>query len=440
MKRLIPFALLLLASAAEAQSFGGSPIANTQKPTANMLISSRLLALGQYNATNSNGTDTGSNSRLAVWNESGATVTGIKVIYPDWKMTSSNEADCPNAITITSALEYPAGVFTQVTFGGSASTTFFSGNKVSDNITVSWPSDAQAWIRTYVTVSSGNVWCRGILQETTQGEAVDSGTTTSDLTMSGTITNNAGVTGYGPVAITGTSWTGTPRKFAIAAFGDSLTQGSVVIDARGNNGPMGFAAGLDTTSGTGKKVPFLNLGTSGATIVQNQCNKMGHRIDAIQKAGVTLVAINYGTNDLINGLSAAQIEAQMLPLARCLNNLGYKVVAETVPPHSASTDNWITLVNQTPNNPGWSESPPVYSTYNTWLLTVPSPFYDVADPGSANDSNPASPVGKWAASGAGTNLTVDGTHWYPTTTSPEFGGFYLARDVFLTKIGTWCGC
>jgi hypothetical protein len=445
-RQLLAVLLCCIASqAASAQMLGPNfGKAAPQQIQAPMLVSSRLVALGQYARTNSNGTDTGSNSRIATWNESRATVTRLQVIFPEWELSAANEQTCPNPITITASFEYPAGTFNQITWGGAASATFQFGNLPSDIITLStpWPSDAQAWVRSYITVPSGSVWCRGYAQQTSIGEAVDSGTSTLDLTLGGTITNNASVTGYGPIAVVGTAWTTAPVRFALAVLGDSETQGpGAVLDDRGNAGPWGRAAGYDNLVSVGRKVPFLNLAEQGTKVDQNRwaTGALNNRQDLIAKAGITHVAVNWGTNDL-NTDTAATIETNLAAVGAGFSGMGVKAVSQSIPPHSSSTDGWITLVNQTAFTPGYTGSPPAYGVLNNWIRTVPAPFYDTVDSASVVDSSQNS--GLWAVGGGTltTALTTDGVHWSTTNLNPEYGGTFLVRDVIIPKISTWCGC
>lgn len=404
-----------------------------------MLVSSRLVTPGQYTIADSNGTDTGSNSRISTWNQSNATVTKIRIVHPNWKGTLTNESPGTNAITVTSAFEYPAGTFNQITWGSASSISIADGNQVSDEITLTtpWPHDAQAWVRTYVTVSSGQVWSPSYIQDTGTGEAVDSGTNTTDKTMSGTITN-ALVHGYGPVAIIGTAWSSQPRNFAFALIGDSLGQGpGGNKDDRGNSGPWGRACGYDVASGVGLKVPFLNLAIGGQAANSNQPNsQMKYRIDLLRKVRVTNIGIHYGTNDLATD-SPATIETNVLNIANYWLNNCVRVTTETLPPKTTSSDGWITTGNQTPVSPGWNGSPANYATFNTWVRTTPSPFVGYAETASSVETSLNSATWQIGGGTLSTNLTDDGVHWSVISTSPEVGGTFLARDAAITALRQW---
>lgn len=407
-----------------------------------MLVSSRLGALGQYTPTTSNGSDTTSNSRLATWNESRAVVTKLRIIYPNWEMGNGAEEACPNAITITGSFEYPAGNFNQVTWSSATSTSLSSGNLFSDIITLSvpWAIDDQAWVRTFISVTGGQSWCTGNQQNTATGEAVDSGIGLSDKTMGGTITNNASVSGYGPAAVVGVAWAGTPLPFALAVIGDSNTTGDSQDD-RGNNQAFGRAAGWDNLVSKGKKVPFLNLGEGGQSGSNNSTfASAANRIDLMQKAGITHSFVLYGSNDLVAGATSSQVEGSLTSIMDMLKFAGPLSVLTTLPPRSTSTDGWITVTNQTAISSGWVGNPPPYATVNSFIKSKPSPMFDFVDAAAGVESSPNS--GLWSAGGGSTTsrLTTDGAHWQISNTNPEAGGIFIVRDIIIPKISTWCRC
>lgn len=433
--------LLLLGDASGQVIGGGSPVSPAGF-VPRMLISSRLRTLGQYTLTVSNGTDTGSNSRIAFWNESGACVSQVQVIYSNWYGTLTNETNNANSISISGSIEYPAGTFNQIKWGGSTSDILTSGNVTSDAITLSTciPSDTQAWIRTFVTVTSTQVWPIGYFQMTSLGEAVDSGTSNTDKTMSGTITNNNGVQGYGPAAVVGIQWATPPRRFALAAIGDSLTQGpGDFIDARGNAGPWGWAAGFDSVALVGKTVPYMNLSIAGQAANSNLPSEMQNRLDLLSRVGATHVLLAYGTNDLATD-SPATIENHLVTIGTLFASMGMKVVGQTIPPKTTSTDAWITTANQTPVSPGWNGSPSNYSTLNNWMRGIPSPFSAFAETANSVETSNNSAIWQVGGGTVSTNLTSDGVHWWVIQQNPEFGGNFNARTAILPTLGALCGC
>ena len=135
--------------AARFGSFGGNALVTRN-------IASNCRVPGWQTGTLSNGTNTTANSRQPHNNESGAAVTSVQLVYSNWLTTATSEAANANALTITAAIEYPSGTFTQVKWGGATSTSIAAGvNLVSDACVVSIPAGAQFWSRTFVSVTSG---------------------------------------------------------------------------------------------------------------------------------------------------------------------------------------------------------------------------------------------------------------------------------------------
>lgn len=202
------------------------------------------------------------------------------------------ESQSGAASTLTQAIEYPAGTFTQVKWLGAASYTFSSVYvMISDYIPVSIPAGATFWIRSYwadsIAGSFYNPW-----QNSFYGEATTLSTTPlTDLTMGGTIANS-GAFSMPPCGIIG--MTSNPSVFV---GGDSIVQGlgAVMEDqsntATGHNGKVGIIA--NSIGGQ----PFLNCGVSGSSVMPPGCGRM------IPK--VTHVINQIGINKLRGGASAA---------------------------------------------------------------------------------------------------------------------------------------
>ena len=130
-------------------------------------------------------------------------LTSIKPVFGNFTTDGSgHDAGVGAASAITASVEYPAGTFSQVLFSGSATGSIADINILfADYTTVSIPSGATFWIRSFIHNTAGlfyNPWQNSFL-----GEAVAlSATVISDQTMGGTVTNS-GSFSYPPVAILG---------------------------------------------------------------------------------------------------------------------------------------------------------------------------------------------------------------------------------------------
>lgn len=314
----------------------------------------------------SNGTNTTSNMRSSQFNESGVALTNLALIYAGWYTDTTNETDLPNAYTVSASIEYPAGTYTQVTWAGATSTSITAGqNIVSDFVTVNIPANTQFWVRSFVSVTAGQVWHKSHVLDTARGEACEEGVGLSDKTMSGTITG--ATQGFRPSAMISKGM--GFRKVSLGVIGDSITFGSGdgAFDARSNTSWIGRAASSNC--------PIINCSVSG-TQLGNQvaAGKLSRRLDLFAKAGITHVIIDWGANDVASvGLGTLQTNASHV--IGQVNAAGMKAVYTTITPKTTSTDKYYTTANQTPATGYTGGASSVRSQFNDWLRGLPSSLY-----------------------------------------------------------------
>lgn len=312
-----------------ARTVTGLPIPST------LLLSNRLNQMGFGGYAGSDGTDTNGNTRISLFNETGATVTRIKLVFTNWRADATNEVAGYNTIMVAGSFEYPAGTFNQLTFSGAASVSIpVDGIVESDELTLTtpFPNDAQGWARTYVSVSAGQKWPQGYLINTTRGEAADFATGV-DKTMSGTIANatpTANRRGFGPSAIRATAWTGVIRKIAIASVGDSILMqaGDGNFDARGSGGWNGRAMSA--------RCPHLNIAIAGTSAFNNQPANFARRLALLKKSGATHILCNWGFNDISAGRLVTQIQADIQAIWNNWTAEGFKVIQCTISPRTTA--------------------------------------------------------------------------------------------------------
>ncbi len=168
-------------------------------------------------------------------------------------------------------LEYPAGTFTTITFGGNATTTVANGSQViSDPVPgITIPANsAAAWIRTLKDTPSGGQrlgWyatTNGAFG--TKGEAVEvaaSASSLSSLLTGGTITGATFTAdAFGPMVTVCQGWDGSPVS---VLGGDSILYGQGDSQEGNGRGVYDWASrGLDdSTLSTSQS--FFNMGTQG---------------------------------------------------------------------------------------------------------------------------------------------------------------------------------
>ena len=428
-------------------------------PLRPLLATNRLNLPGWSGYGFSSGTDTDSNSRIATNNQSGAGLKTVRLVWVNWA-AGVNEIAGLNPITVTASVEYPAGTFTRVTFAGQAAGVIAAdGHLVSDDITLATtiPVGAKFWTRTHVSVASGQKWP---LQYTIRSagwtdrqEAADFGTGV-DRTMGGTITDatpTATRRGFGPVAILGTAFDGTPVSRAFASIGDSLLMeaGDGAVDASGSGGWNGRAL-------TGR-YPHVNFAISGTQAASNLAANFVRRRAVLAVCGVTDVLCSYANNDIAAGRTLAQLQGYLADIWGWLAADGYRVHQTTSPPRTTGT--FLTAAGQTLSTAGGAYvggTASLRHAFNAWVRSVPAPLAGCVDISTAVDVDGGNVRvdggGLWISGngGAGTTdpsltttgaatdkATNDGVH--PNVTGTDTGGHFIMRDTLIAYLAGMSG-
>jgi hypothetical protein len=313
-------------------------------------------------------------------------LTSVKTIF-------NNEASS-GTTTITQSIEYPAGTFTQILFNGSATGTIRTQNQiVSDYATVSVPSGATFWVRTFWQ-NTGNASYYNTWQNTFLGEATQLSTTSiSDLTMSGTVTNS-GAFSMPPAAIIGV----TTNK-SVVLVGDSICAGTADVEdtsnsATGRNGVVGYLARSVNAQG----IPFINTGRS--------ASQANFTVGKIARAFGSALICEYGVNDFFTGAITSAALITRLHGILDLRRPGQKAYQTTITPETTSTDSWATTGNQTLVNGTQDTQRQTFNTAirgSTTGLTTLTGFIDAAGTFESGST------GKWIVSPT-PPYTVDGVH------------------------------
>lgn len=332
----------------------------------------------------SDGIDTIETARV-LHQTAGSALTSIQLVHRNGSLT----ADGPDTISVTASIEYPAGTFTQVKWGGSSSKSLGAGLAgVSDAITVAIPEWTQYWVRTCVTVASGKRWYRSFA---TSGAGAGV-TTGSDLTMSGTIGDSTSHC-MAAEAVFGVQT--TPQKTVICV-GDSIGVG--VGDSGWPSADNGIKGGIFGRAVVGSYFNFM-WAKSGMT-ANAWLSSVWPKFSAYAAYADTVI-VQLGSNDIgsLNG------SADYTTIWTNFNSLGAKCYQCTCPPRSTSSDSWATTGNQTK-----SASDADRVSFNNALRAITTPhqggspltgFIEVADAvESSRDS------GLWRAPG----WTADGIH------------------------------
>jgi lysophospholipase L1-like esterase len=323
----------------------------------------------------------------------------IQPVWANWfQHFTASETDCPNAITIKASLEYPAGTFYPFVFKGNRSVVLPPGAQVmADALPIEIPNDTQFWVRTHVQVNSGEFWPTHSAIMTASAEGM---TTGSDLTLSGTPASSG--TGFEPILMLGRM---KGRPASCLMLGDSLLTG--LADSGLNTGYVGFSG-----RGLRNEVLFSKMSRSSETLAMfATAASRRKRAWALRQGLFSHALILYGTNDFAStSVTADEVKANLSLIYNMCADFGVKPIAVTLPPRTNSTDNWVTLGNQTNYN---SQNMTNRLTVNNWIRSFPENVAAVWD--LADTTETARDSGRWKTDGATVRLwTNDGTHPSPT--------------------------
>lgn len=328
-------------------------------------------------------------------------ISYLQVGFPNWYVDSSSEVNPGQTATITASIEYPAGIFTRLTFSGSVTGNITDGaTLISDNRLVNIPDGAEFWVRAFYTGSAGVTYTTAAGDFSHQCAFAVSGLV--DMTMGGTIPDAVGGATYLPCLIIGKT-----RKPSVALLGDSRMWG-VATDTQDITTHIGT-----TMRSLGPYYAMHNIARSGEMANQFIASH-AKRLPIAQYASHAVVA--YGINDIRTGIrTAAQVKADTETIIGYFP--GKKVFVNTLEPNTTSTDGWVTGGNQTV---GTYES--VRVAYNNMVragLVGAAGYFDIADAVEYGRNS-----GMWLPAllaPGGTAITGDGLHC-------NQNGYWLIRD------------
>lgn len=348
-------------------------------------------------------------------------LTQAAIVLPNWywdRSASKYEGAAGGSAEFTATIEYPSGTFTRVTFDGQTR-AFLGDNEtlVSDLVTVSIPKDAQFWVRVWCLSAQGIVYSN-YAQYSTDGEMIGIGSTAAtDHTANAAWAGSAGSVGCWPIILA------PAARASAVCLGDSITGGiNDTYDAAGIIGASPRAVGATNA--------FINIGSSGDSLYILRAN-YGRRLQAARYSKNAICG--YGVNDIGDGQSLAQVQANMLWLWSLLPTYGaQRVFQNTITPKTTSSDSWATTANQTAATNFSTAGNGTREQLNDWLRdgapilngaavatgssatgTIRAgegghPLYDVFDVASVVESGLNS--GKWKVDGTANTWTADGVH------------------------------
>ena len=294
--------------------------------------------------------------------------------FPNFWMSPSSPANGQEhgvgaATTLRASIEYPAGTFTQLTFGGSSFVVVpDSGCAQSDLVALNIPEGAVFFVRYFFQNSAGIIYNGQNQSPVAGGPATFTFAVSglSDLTMGGVISDTGLGFGYSPYVVFGITDKPAP---AVAMVGDSRIHGEYDVSR-----PFSIAATPEWLTGYdrvfGKFFASANYGIDGESIPTFIAGST--QTQRLIKKYFTHVVADYGTNDIfgINSSTLADVQGWCRQFCALWGNI--PVFWLTVNPYTTSTDNFATATNQstkTITNSVGTLKETIRQGFNTWLRT-----------------------------------------------------------------------
>lgn len=262
-----------------------------------------------------------------------------------------NDTPGANAITVSASIETADDALVAAWFGVSRTISIPAGGVVqTDDIPCGVKAGDYFWVRTYVSVTSGQTWPQCDFDYTTTNQSWSEGVELdgADKTMTGSISFNTSP-GYFPVAVLGR----TNGAKAVLAFCDSIGSGfgDAVLTYKPVTG-SGFVRRAAVSVGR----PVVMVSGIGGDA--NGANAIRGRLAPLCDIAVT----NFGINNITGGVDLGSEQYFAILFWKKLARSVRKLVVTTLCPASSSTDNCATVVNQTPH-----ATASVRNALNQWL-------------------------------------------------------------------------
>jgi lysophospholipase L1-like esterase len=294
------------------------------------------------------------------------------------------------ARTIKRYLEYPEGVFHQVTWAGATTRALATGAVDSDTVISSVtgqplriPAGTKFWERTVNLGGTVANFPRIELPDTSQNLGVDDGNDVTDKGNSGTIPPSSIVYTFGMAGLVGKIAKANAKAFVV--YGDSISFGTGDITGIGAKGSSGYVARLLDKYG----YPYFKMAQGGWQASQAAVNTASP-IALLDNIPAPIFLNQLGINDLRLGRTKAQIEADYqtiygLPVAA---GLSPSIMQTTITPRSDSSNAYADVAGQTPKTDGnMADLTPLNTDIRAGLANVTTVLESADAAMSARDSN-----------------------------------------------------
>lgn len=271
--------------------------------------------------------------------------TDLRLVFGGWYTNTFVDVDQPSSIPVKAAIEVGSIIY-PVTFGGALQGTVDPGGMLtSDPVALELTAGTGFYTRTYASSVSyrGNTWSY------TAGNTGGWSSTDQTAAAGGTVADSIHAL-YGPHVVIGAP---TDRsQTSVAIVGDSIAAGTGDAGVGGNGSNYScfslggaIAGGYIARALTLGNVPWVNI-AQGGEAAQNFATPTSRIRRPMMMSGCTHAICDYGINDLIQGRTLAQIQADLIAVWLTATRRGCRVWQTTITPVTTSTDSWVTTANQ----------------------------------------------------------------------------------------------
>jgi lysophospholipase L1-like esterase len=273
----------------------------------------------------------------------------LVLAYSNYYIPSSGTvAANTNSINVKASIEINGGTPIPVYFNGARTVSIAGGATIfSDTVNCMISPTDVVFIRTYWDAGTGgyipmniNLDQSNIHGSIASVKQSDGATYGSDLTDNGNVTSASGTKGFGPRAIFGAT---LDMQKALLLVGDSI------VDGTGDTSYLIENTGFPAIYCYNNKIGSTKISIPGETangyISNTNTSPLTIRMPFVKNH--TDVLCDYGINDVSNGRSLAQIQADLLRIWRYFATRGLRVYQTTITPKTTTTDLFMTLANQT---------------------------------------------------------------------------------------------
>jgi lysophospholipase L1-like esterase len=305
------------------------------------------------------------------------------------------------------------GQIAPVRWGGRVGTVIAPAHDVvtSDPVTIEIPPSTNFFVRTAATMSGVGMQIADMpgsyrVQSSQNYEWSNRSTSLVDHTLDPTNQTNSGGGFWCPVTVLAlvTPTVGQLPPAAVLILGDSIATGTGDVPSASTEWFQGYIQ-----RSLMNNVPFVTA-ARGSTNAGEEATQGNGQLALATDTGITDVLMELDRNDIFEThTNHATVEQYITTIAARYNAAGKRVWCFTAAPSTSSTDEWVTLANQTLIWPDETERESLNADLRNPAMRASFGCYGLID--VAKEMEDPGGSSKWRVDlGAGVAATIDGVH------------------------------